>query len=331
MRPLSVWARGLFPGVLAALTVALASRFLSEHYGAPVMLMALLLGMAFGFLAEDGGRCRPGIDFAASRLLRLGVALLGFGITVQQVGAAGVAVPVLTLIAVCVTLGTGLVLAWWFGKGVGFGLLSGGAVAICGASAALAIASVLPPSPNRERDTVFTVISVTALSTLAMIVYPVLAALLGLDGVRAGVFLGATIHDVAQVVGAGYSLSDVTGDTATLVKLLRVSLLVPLVIGLSLLFGRSALAAQEGARIPFFVIGFAALVLVGSYAPVPDALRDLVLDVARLLLVVAIGALGMKTSLGRLREVGGAAVGSMVVLSVLLALVVLGAILAGLI
>lgn len=329
--PLPGQIRGLFPGVLSALTVALAARFLSDHYGAPVMLMALLLGMAFGFLAEDTSRCRPGIDFAASRMLRFGVALLGLGITVQQVAAAGTAIPLLTLFAVCLTLGAGLALAWWSGKDIGFGLLSGGAVAICGASAALAIASVLPRSPTRERDTVFTVISVTALSTLAMIIYPVIATLLGLDGVRAGVFLGATIHDVAQVVGAGYSLSDITGDTATLVKLLRVSLLVPLVLGLAVAFGHRRSPAARGERFPFFVIGFAAMVLIGSYAPLPGILRDVLLDAARLLLIVAVAALGMKTSLGRLREVGAGAVGSVVLLTLLLASVVLGALLAGLI
>ena len=88
-----------------------------------------------------------------------------------------------------------------------FGLLSGGATAICGASAALALAAALPAHPLKERATLFTVVGVSALSTLAMIVYPMIAHALGLDSRAAGVFLGATIHDVAQVVGAGYSMS----------------------------------------------------------------------------------------------------------------------------
>jgi uncharacterized membrane protein YadS len=106
-----------------------------------------------------------------------------------------------------------------------FGILSAGAVAICGASAALAISSVLPKGENSERDTVFTVISVTALSTIAMIAYPVIIALFHLDHVAIGVFLGGTIHDVAQVVGAGFSVSEETGNVATFTKLLRVAML----------------------------------------------------------------------------------------------------------
>lgn len=321
-------ARALFPGVLAAGTVALSARFLSDHYGAPVMLMALLLGMAFNFLTEEG-RCIPGIEFSATRLLRFGVALLGFGITVQQAGAAGAGVLVLVPVAVCLTLAAGLALAWWFRKDAGFGLLTGGAVAICGASAALAIASVLPASPTRQRDTVFTVISVTALSTLAMIVYPVLAVLLGMKDLAAGVFLGATIHDVAQVVGAGYSISDTAGDMATLVKLLRVALLVPLMLALALVFGRRRAAPEGRASLPFFVIGFAVLVVFGSCVPVPEPWRVAVLETARMMLVVAMAALGMKTSLGRLRQVGGAAVTIVLSLSLLLAAFVVSVLLLG--
>src|SRR6185312_7645057 len=120
-----------------------------------------------------------------------------------------------------------------------FGVLSGGAVAICGASAALAIASVLPRSDTRERDTILAVVSVTALSTIAMILYPVFAISIGLDHRHAGVFIGGTIHDVAQVVGAGYTISNETGDIATYVKLLRVAMLLPAAFTISFLYARS--------------------------------------------------------------------------------------------
>ena len=121
-----------------------------------------------------------------------------------------------------------------------FGLLSGGATAICGASAAMALAAALPNRPTKERATPFTVIGVSALSTLAMIVYPMLAQAIGLDPRAAGVFLGATIHDVAQVVGADYSLSQETGDVATVVKLMRVAMLVPVIVFAVLLSRRQA-------------------------------------------------------------------------------------------
>lgn len=319
--------RQLFPGLVSAVTVALAARFMSEHYGAPVMLMALLLGMAFTFLAEAGSRAEPGIEFAARKLLRFGVALLGLGITVQQIAEAGMGVVVLTLGGVGLTIAAGVVLARVLGRSLPFGLLTGGAVAICGASAALAISSVLPRTGrDHERDTIFTVIAVTTLSTVAMVLYPIIGAGLGLSDHAMGVFLGATIHDVAQVVGAGYSVSDEAGQTATFVKLLRVALLVPVVVALSVIFKSRASGQGGGLPIPFFVLGFAALVLVGSADIIPPEATAILLDLSRWCLITAIAALGMKTSLKSLGEVGGGAIAIVCGLTVLLAAFALGAI-----
>ena len=331
MRQLAVSMPGtlrlLFPGLVSAVTVALAAKFISEHYGAPVMLMALLLGMALTFLAEAGSAAEPGIEFAARKLLRFGVALLGLGITVQQIASAGIGVVVVTFAGVALTVGAGVVLARMLGRSLPFGLLTGGAVAICGASAALAISSVLPRTDaNHERDTIFTVIAVTALSTLAMILYPIIGAALGLSDHAMGVFFGATIHDVAQVVGAGYSVSDEAGATATFVKLLRVALLVPVVVVLSVVF-KSRRPGQGGALpIPFFVIGFAALVLLGSADIIPAQATAILLELSRWCLITAIAALGMKTSLKKLGEVGGGAIAIVCGLTVLLAVFALCAI-----
>src|SRR5205085_6129218 len=136
-------------------------------------------------------------------------------ITIAEVAALGWTTVALVIVSVSLTILAGILLARAMKLGSAFGTLTGGAVAICGASAALAIASILPKHRNAERDASFTVIGVTALSTLAMIVYPLLVSLLALNHHDAGAFLGATIHDVAQVVGAGYSVSAETGDTAT--------------------------------------------------------------------------------------------------------------------
>ena len=152
------------------------------------------------------------------------------------------------IVGVATTIVVGFLLARRLGLSPMFGVLSGGAVAICGASAALAIASVLPPSDTRERDTILTVVSVTALSTLAMILYPVFATSIGLDHKQAGIFIGGTIHDVAQVVGAGYSISNETGDIATYVKLLRVAMLLPAVFAISFLIARAAATAKARGR-----------------------------------------------------------------------------------
>jgi len=193
-----------------------------------------------------------------------------------------------------------------FGKNIKFGVLSGGAVGICGASAALAISAVLPASETRERDTAFIVVAVTTLSTIAMIVYPILGQALGLDDQYIGVLLGLTIHDVAQVVGAGFSVSEEAGNTATLIKLFRVSLLVPIIIMISFGFRRQA---KQGSRsgVPWFVYGFAIAIVINSLGVLPEPIRALFAALSTWLLVIGIVGIGMKTSLKSLGHVGGAA------------------------
>lgn len=292
-----------FPGLLAAATVAVAATFLSEHYGGPVMLYALLLGMAFNFLSLDGA-CVDGIATASKLVLRVGVALLGMRITFDQITQLGVGVPLLMTGAVAATILGGLVMGRLLGQGRAFAVLTGGAVAICGASAALAIAAMLPRGVKAERDTIFTVIGVTALSTIAMVLYPMICGWLGLDDLSSGIFLGGTIHDVAQVVGAGYSISPQTGDTATFVKLFRVALLLPVVLMVGLAFGRRAGEGDKPPLLPPFLVVFALLVTVNSLVAVPAGLALAVNSVSRWCLVAAIAALGMKTSLKAMAELG---------------------------
>jgi uncharacterized integral membrane protein (TIGR00698 family) len=267
-------ARDLAPGVIACAVVGAASAFLSEHYGAPVMLFALLLGMAMNFLSGEGA-CKPGIEFTAKQVLRVGIALLGLRITTAQVVAVGWGPVLIVVICVVVTIALSMIAARLLGFQVIFGLLTGGATAICGASAALALSAALPSHPMKDRATLFTVIGVSALSTTAMIVYPMLARAIGLDDRSAGLFLGATIHDVAQVVGAGYSLSNVTGDTATLVKLMRVAMLLPVIFVAAMMTRSSAKNGEGGGErppiLPWFAVAFAVLVAVNSTGFVPHA------------------------------------------------------------
>jgi uncharacterized integral membrane protein (TIGR00698 family) len=199
-------------------------------------------------------------------------------------------------------------------------------VAICGASAALAIASVLPRGDESERDTILTVVTVTALSTVAMILYPMLVAAVGLDHVRAGIFLGGTIHDVAQVIGAGYSISPQTGDVATYVKLLRVTMLLPAVFAVALFFGRRGGVAGARAPTPLFLFGFAACVAINSLGWLPKPLIDAVKVLSNGCLVTAIAALGMKTSFKAVFAVGWRPVALMVLETAWIAALVMTAV-----
>ncbi|MFA7666618.1 MAG: putative sulfate exporter family transporter [Burkholderiaceae bacterium] len=316
------------PGVLTAVTIGLAASFLAERYDGPQLLFALLFGMAFNF-AADVPRMKVGIDFASRRILRFGVALLGARIGLEQIVALGVTPALLVIVAVCTTILFGWGLARLLGRRSADGVLTGGAVAICGASAALAISAVLPQNKDHQRFTLLTVVGVTTLSTIAMVLYPLLVDLFGLDARAAAIFLGGSIHDVAQVVGAGFMVSPEVGDGATLVKLLRVAMLVPVVLVLAQVY--RAPAGTDGAVrppvLPGFLIAFIVLVVLNSLGVVPKALASWLGDLSRWCLVVAIAALGVKTSFRQLAELGWQPVIMMVSETLLIAALVLGGVL----
>lgn len=305
------WAALNGPGLIVSALVALAAQFLSEHYGAPAMLMALLLGIALHFLSEEG-KCVAGINTAAKSILRIGVALLGVRISVELIIGLGFETVLLLVGGVILTIGFALALGRVMGQNWRLALLTGGAVAICGASAAMAIAAVLPKDEHSERNLIFTVLGVTVLSTIAMALYPVLTHTLGLSHHDAGVFLGGTIHDVAQVVGAGFSVSQETGEAATLVKLIRVTMLAPVVLCFSLAFrNMPSHGAEIGKRAPImptFVIGFLILAALNSFGFISKPIAGVTSDLSRWALLMGISASGLKTSLKTILDVGRDAV-----------------------
>ncbi|GAA0631934.1 YeiH family protein [Halomonas beimenensis] len=315
----------IMPGLMICITIALATTFIADHYGGPTLLYALLFGMTLHFLSEEG-RCLAGVEFAAKRVLRVGVALLGVRITIEQVAELGIG-PVLTVVCgVMFTIAMGAVLARVLGLDRDMGLLTGGSVAICGASAALALSAVMPRHANHERNTIMTVVGVTTLSTMAMVTYPLIVGVLGLSDSEAGIFLGGTIHDVAQVVGAGYMISESTGDVSTFVKLMRVAMLVPAVMMFMFLFRRDRRDEDGEGKVPMlpaFLVAFVALVIVNSLGWVPPMVAEGFTDLSRWCLVTAIAALGIKTSFQKLAVVGWKPVILMVAETVFLLLLVL--------
>ena len=192
-------------------------------------------------------------------------------------------------------------------------MLSASATAICGASAAMAVASVLPRTEETERQTGYVVAVVATLSTLAMLAYPAAAHLACMDPQAAAVFLGASIHDVAQVAGAGYSVSPQVGDLAVTVKLVRVSLLALVVVAVALSLAKSARSeGRVGGRrgpgravlLPGFVIAFFALAAVRSSGVVPESVLPAATFASNMLIGAGVVAVGAKTSLSGLRSMG---------------------------
>jgi uncharacterized integral membrane protein (TIGR00698 family) len=298
------------PGLLVTALVAMAAAFLGSHYRGSMLLFALLLGLAFHFVSEDP-RCAEGIRFASGTVLRAGVALLGLRLTTEHVIALGWQTVLALAVAVALTIGIAMGAARLLGISRSLGLLIGGATAICGASAALAIASLLPRQRELGRDVTLTVVGVTTLSTVAMVIYPVLTRWLGFDDLASGQFIGATIHDVAQVVGAGYSLSTDAGDAATITKLMRVAFLMPVlvIISLTLRFrARARGGAGEGLAktplLPWFAVAFVLLMLVNSTGWVPAVVQSGASQLSQMFLVLAIAGVGLKTSLREITALG---------------------------
>jgi uncharacterized integral membrane protein (TIGR00698 family) len=299
----------LIPGIALSGLIALAATFVSDLHGGPQLLFALFFGVAFHFLSFEA-KSKPGIEFCARGVLRLGVGLLGARITADQIAGLGWTTALIVIGAVVTTLLCGA----WLGKKLNMtraqGVLSGGSVAICGASAALAISAVLPRDKESDRFTLMVVVTVTVLSTIAMVVYPLIARALSLPPELAGLFLGGTIHDVAQVVGAGYTIDQATGDYATIVKLFRVSMLAVVVVVVSAIFKtqREAIASAHHAKkpplVPWFLWLFVALVIINSLGGLAPMVQTQLVDLSRLSLVVAISALGLKTSFKQLAKAG---------------------------
>jgi uncharacterized integral membrane protein (TIGR00698 family) len=305
----------VLPGLILAGTVAVLAVFgaplVARALPIPAMVIALILGVALHPFAARPG-FGPGLTFCIKKLLRWAVALLGLRVALGDIVALGFGTVVLVVLAMTLTILSGLWLARLFEKSRGFGALAGAATAVCGASAALATSTVVPNYPGKEADIAFVVIAVNALSTLAMVAYPMLCLALGFDPQATGIMFGATIHDVAQVVGAGYAMSETTGNTAVLVKLFRVFLLLPCVLAIGWWFARSN-GDQEDAKVPVpvFALVFLGLCALNSAMPFVPGLEPLYGSLKGPLvmlsnggLLMAIAALGLGTSLTSVAALG---------------------------
>ncbi len=313
------------PGIALSCAVAVAAFFAEPAlagliraltgtvYVLPNMVIALVLGIVLNGVALKP-QFTPGITWCVKKLLRIAIALLGLRIALGDIIGLGLGTALLVVTSMVLTVMSGFWFAWLLGREAGYGALAGAATAVCGASATLATTTVVPPYPNKDADTAFTVVAANAVSTLVMIAYPPLCALLGLGSTATGVLLGATIHDMAQVVGAGYAVSEPVGNTALIVKLFRVFLLLPavLLIGWWFVRGSGKAGAQRASvPLPVFALVFVALALVNSVLPLSPVLMPLygpvkagLGEISRWGLLIAIAALGLGTSPTAILRIG---------------------------
>lgn len=299
----------LVPGILLTAAIAGAALGLRQLPGVGMfspMILAILIGILIRNALGTPAIAKPGIVFSMRRILRAAIILLGFQLTVGQiiaVGADGLAVIVVTLLATFIfTVQAGRL----FGVNPQLAKLIAAGTSICGASAVIATNTVVRAS---DEDAAYAVACVTIFGTIAMFLYPLLPALLNLDAQTYGLWAGASIHEIAQVVAAAFQGGQAAGEFGTIAKLARVTMLAPLVIALGVIATRRASASGESAGaasvpLPWFVLGFIALVGLNSLISIPDETRAMIVVATAFMLSMALAAMGLEIDLRKLRSTG---------------------------
>jgi uncharacterized integral membrane protein (TIGR00698 family) len=308
----------LLPGLGLAVAIALVSRVAAGALPAVIaeVLIAVLLGILIANLLPLPAAVTPGVRFAVGRVLRFGIILLGARLSLAAVLENGLLGLAIVVIGIALALG----LALWLGTVLRvpkrMALLIGVGTAICGNSAIIATAPVLDAE---EREVSFAVATITLFGTLAVFAYPLIGRALGLSEDVFGLWAGAAVNDTAQVVATAAAYGPQALDVATVVKLTRNALMAVVIVGIGVYAVRSGLRRSEGDRVgwwssvekavPLFVIGFLAMAALNSLgllnAPVLGVpLRDSFDQAARLLILVALAAVGLQTRLAALRSVG---------------------------
>ncbi len=298
------------PGLALAVAIGAAGSVLAQqpafaHAQVSPLTIALVLGMGIGNVF--GGRMpaglSPGIVLAQQKLLRLGIVLYGLRITFQQIAGIGLHGLALDLVIVCGTLALGVFVGRrLLGLDEDTTLLTAAGSAICGAAAVLAVQRVLRPDPSKVSIAVATVV---LFGTLDVFLYPWMFPHLGLDASRFGLFTGATVHEVAQVVAAATAVGPAAADAAVVVKLTRVMLLVPVLVLLG--WWRSGADGSVGRIVvPWFALGFVAVAALNSVVVLTPGLRGALIAFDAFALSSAMAALGFETRVGKLRALGPA-------------------------
>lgn len=298
------WA-GIVPGIVlvAMITcVAYSARNLSGLTLFSPMILAVVAGMIYSNVVGTPAHAKAGIAFSQKRLLRFAIVLLGFQLTLAQVAAIGVS----GVGIVATTLGATFLFTVTLGRLIGvdrkLAQLIAAGTSICGASAIVATNIV---TDARDEDVTYAVAAITLFGTIAMLGFLLLAPLLGLDQHAFGLWAGASIHEVAQVIGAGFQNGAQAGETATVAKLTRVALLAPMVIALGLVARRgSADASAAKPPMPWFVAAFVAVVALNSLIEIPAQTHAAIALAAQIMLTMGLAAMGLQADISQLRSRG---------------------------
>ncbi|MES2253823.1 MAG: YeiH family protein [Pseudomonadota bacterium] len=297
------------PGLTLTGGIALAAFALRQIPGVGMfspMILATVIGMLFHNLAGTPAICRPGVVFSLKKILRLGIILLGFQLMLSQVVAVGTVGVAIILVTLAATFVFTKMLGRVMGVDPKLAELIGAGTSICGASAVIATNTV---TEGKDSDVAYAVATVTVFGSLAMLLYPLLPGLLHLSPRDFGLWSGASIHEIAQVVAASFQDGETAGQFGTVAKLTRVMMLAPLVIGLGLLAARRMSAqgdskSRKAPPMPWFVLGFIAVMLLNSVITVAPHEKAQIVSLTNFLLSMALAAMGLETDFAKLRQEG---------------------------
>ena len=305
------WIGLALAGAIATAAAIAAGTPVVRHYGLSALTLAIIFGIAAGntFFPRIAAQTAAGVDFSKSTLLRVGIVLFGLRISFQQIAAVGWAgvlidalIVVLTFV-IAVQLGTRA-----FGLDRQTSMLIGAGSALCGAAAVMATEPVVRGQAHKVSVAVATVV---VFGTISMFAYPLLYSFLGLSEHAYGLFTGSTVHEVAQVVAAGRSISEAAADTAVIEKMLRIMMLAPFLLALSGWQRESSSSVAAGGRavrapitIPWFAVLFVVASAVNSLHVLPQGVVSALIEIDTMLLATAMAALGLRTHIGAIRQAG---------------------------
>lgn len=291
----------IFTALLALFSYGIINLPFMSQSGISSLVIAIILGIVIGNLWQHPDFLSPGIQFAAKRILRLAIILYGFRVSFQQIASVGAQALIIDILVVALTLSIGYIIGRkLFKLDRDMSILISAGAAICGAAAVLAVDDIAKSEPYKTAVAVATVV---LFGTISMFLYPALqhAGIFGFTDTQFGVFAGASVHEVAQALVAGSNVSVEAGKIAVIVKMIRVLLLVPVLLILSLFSEKSA---GKKLMVPWFALGFVAVIGFNSLQLLASNQVSVINQIDIILLTMAMGAIGLETKMSKIKKVG---------------------------
>lgn len=291
-------------GIILATAIGIISFFLAKYTPSAInsVMIALILGIALGNSWKVPDVFSSGISFTSGKLLELSIIFLAFAINYTNIAKIGSG----SFVAVAVVLFVLLLLTVFLSKRFNFtgstGWLIGFGTAICGSSA---IAALSPSVTKDKEDVAVSMAVVNLYGTLGMIFLPMILLRVGMGANDMGLMIGGSLHSVGNVAGAGFTVGPEAGEAAITIKLARVALLTPGLIFINFLINRKTAASwKDHFKLPWYLIGFILITILGTFVTFPESFLETMESIGKIILTIAMGAIGMKVSFSKLISSG---------------------------